>query len=349
MVKQINSEVVVYLDMDDSTLITNDYVLGLANEEFGTQKKVDEINSWGASGDEVLDSRFKYFKDPEIMGNLPLRPGAKRFVQECMKRATVYFCTAVEPECMTARAQQAIREFGIEPWQIIIASDKSKLKGDFFFDDNAQNIKNSSVSYPVLFRQPWNSDVSGVMSVTKYEDFIFFMDYIIGKRVRTKKSENPIICLVGPSGSGKGEIINFAAKNGFATIPVKTTKTTSCYAESISQEKFFELRDGNAFAEYTAYAGNFYGILQSDLDKLTGKAILALDISGAIALKNLFPNRVRICFVEKDKKEIYRTLLSKSFEDEEERITRVMSIEYELENKKFCEYSITDPGDVLSL
>ena len=336
--------------MDDLVFVTNQTVTERANEEFGAERSVDEIKTWGLSGDEVLDSRFKYFKDPEIMGNLPLRPGAKKLVQECMKRGTLYFCTAVEPECMTARAQQAIREFGIEPWQIIIASDKSNLKTTFFFDDNAENVKKSSAEYPVLFRQPWNSDVSGIMSVTKYEDFIFYIDYILARKNRTaKRVENPIVVLVGPTGSGKGEIINFAAENDYDTVPVITTKKTSCYATTVVEQEFFELRDSDKFAEYTAYAGNFYGILKEDLEKITGKAILSLDISGAIALKNIFPNRVRICFVEKEKREIYRAVLEKEIEDEEEKITRIMSIEHELNNKKFCEYCITEKEDVLSL
>lgn len=339
---------VVVLDCDDVLFSTNEAALEEQNKKYGTTYTLEDVSCWGVSGNEVIDGRLKMFKEPKFVEMQPLYPGAKEFVEKLSEIADVRFCTAVPPECMSARAQRIISEFGANSGQIIIASDKSAIKADYHLDDSAEHILNSSAKYPVLFRRPWNYTVSGVTSVSKYEDFLCFIKYV-DKRAPFGgiPIKGSFVCLVGPSGSGKNKIAADACDlYGFRRPKTVTTRkrkeNANCFYECVSREEFLRRASNGEFVETTVYGGEHYGIMKSTLDDFITEnhmAIIPMDMCGAMAIKNLYPQKTAIVFAEKDKHELVSRILKKEM-PHEEKVLRLLNVDTEISNRQFCDFSV---------
>ncbi len=344
----------VIVDCDDVLYITNEAALEEQNKKYGTSYTLTDITCWGISGNEVIDGRLELFKDPEFVKNQPLYPGAKKFIAELSKIARILFVTAVPPTCMSARAQRIIDDFGANPKQIVIASDKSSIKADYHLDDSAEHILNSSAKHPVLFRRPWNYSVSGVTSVSKYEDFLCFVKYVEQRAPFVGiPSESSFICLVGPSGSGKTEMaIDAFKKFGFRRPKTSTTRKrendTNYFYEYVSQSEFIKRMNEGTFVETTVYGGEYYGISKATLEKFIQKkhvAIIPMDMCGAMAIKNLYPDRTAIVFVEKNKQELVSEILIKEMPNEE-KVLRLLNIDTEMSNRQFCDIVVHKTEDL---
>lgn len=341
---------IVILDCDDILYLSNEAALNIQNEKFGTKFTLEDISCWGLLGNEVIDGRIQMFSDPEFVKNQPLYPGAQEFVEELSEIADIRFCTAVPPACMSVRAERIINDFNANPRQIIITADKSSVQGDYHLDDSAEHILNSSAKHPVLFRRPWNYSVSGVTSVSKFNDFICFIKYVEGRVpfIGIPK-EGSFICLVGPSGSGKTELSVEAYKQfGFRRPKTATTRKrnhhNNWFYEHIDKKEFLNKLNNNEFVETTVYGGEHYGISKKVLDDFIAKkytAVIPMDMCGAMAIKNLYPDRTAIVFVEKEKSQLVSALLNKEM-PHEEKVLRLLSIDTEMANKQFCDASISD-------
>jgi type IV pilus assembly protein PilB len=107
---------------------------------------------------------------------------------------------------MSARAQRLVKDFPeVPPEHILIGTRKDMVNLDILLDDGAHNITRTPATYPVLFRKPWNTHLSGLLSVNSYEDFLHLVEMIRHSFVAEKPNlENGgVVCLVGPTGSGK--------------------------------------------------------------------------------------------------------------------------------------------------
>ena len=66
----------------------------------------------------------------------------------------------------------------------------------------------------------------------------------------------------------------------------------------VSKNDFTKMIKTNQFIEYAEVYGNFYGThkkwLQEELNKNLSHILLELDVQGAISIKNIFPESVRI-------------------------------------------------------
>lgn len=169
------------LDVDDILFSCNDYAVALANAKgaFDPPLSVNEISSWGMTGTRI-DSRLKYFADADFFDMQPVLPGAKEFVRELLKRAEVFFTTAVAPEYMGIRAKRLMEEFPEVPKEnIIMGYRKDLVNLDIILDDGAHNVIASKSAYPVLMRKPWNGNMTGCLSVNNYPEFLTLVDTIL--------------------------------------------------------------------------------------------------------------------------------------------------------------------------
>lgn len=348
----------VGLDVDDTLYECNSYAVSIINSRHPDEEPIgiEEIKSWGGA-ERHGDERIALYSDPEFVRTQPITEGAQEFVKKLSKIADVFFITAVPPCCMSARAERLVRDFPDIPVQnIMMGTRKDVISLDIMLDDGAHNISSSRAAYPVLFRKPWNTDLSGLLSVNSYDDFLHFCEM-----VRSSFSENfprlregGVLCLVGPSGSSKTEIASGLTKlQGFekpltsTTRPRRREEGEEAY-RFISEAQFLrEMKAGN-YIETTVYSGYHFGTSEKDIAPIVARgnvAVIPIDICGAITLKNIYRSRAMLVFTRRERAEAIKSIIMREI-DLEDKTRRIMSLDFEYRNGEICDVEIDVGEDV---
>ena len=342
----------VGLDVDDTLYDCNAYALSIINERYPDEPdiSIEELNFWGRSGRHA-DERIALYSDPDFVRNQPVFPGAKKFVRELSKMADVFFVTAVPAACMSARAQRLAEDFPEVPQEnIIIGTRKDVISLDILLDDGAHNISSSKAAYPVLFRRPWNTHLSGLLSVNSYDDFLHLCRMV--RSSFTEKapdlSHGGVICLVGPTGSLKGEIAQIlSGMDGYkrprtsTTRPRRENEGENVY-RFISEEQFIGERDAGKFIETTVYSKYYFGTSESEISPIVeggGCAVIPIDICGALTIKNLYKNRALLVFTDREKQDVLMEIIKRNLSDED-KVRRIMSLDFEYRNAELCDMGV---------
>lgn len=339
------------VDVDDVLYNCNQHAIDLLCEDnVCSPMSIYDISSWGPSGS-MLDARIAYFSRADFVENQPILPGAQEFIHKLSQRGEVVFTTAVGGSCMSARAQRLMQDFPEVPERnIMIGARKDLLSLDFLLDDGAHNILGSNAKYPVLFRRPWNDRLTGLLSVNSYDDFIRLVDQIGGYSFPQKfdLSKGGVICLVGPTGSGKTELVKTLTESDprFAR-PMTTTTRARRAGESeqyhfTSRNEFIERKESGGFLETTVYGGEYYGAAHEEVEKIvnSGKiALMPVDICGGISIKNFCPDCTALVFTLRGRPKVLSAILQRNCSDEE-KILRIMSLDAEYHNEDVCDLSI---------
>ncbi len=342
------------LDIDDVLIECTGYAIKLANEKykFDPPLSIYEATEWGKQGKRI-DVIHEFFKDPEFYRTQPLLSGAKEFVKELSKRTELFVSTAIPPEFMGIRAKRIMEEFPeIPPDHIYMGSRKDKIHVDILFDDAMHNVLRSEAKYPILFRRPWNEKATGMLAVNTYEEFLRLVEEIADSySVRPEKyafREPSIVVLVGPSGSGKSKIATqiLGKTDKFEKLVSYTTKDPTAVEENawynyVDLPKFRSMCESGEMFQSTMYAGHGYGSKKSDVEKIlgAGKHVLAtMDICGAMSLKTHFKNVITV-YMQRDKRAILSNILKKN-STEEDKINRIIAIDFENQNARICDYVI---------
>lgn len=82
---------------------------------------------------------------------------------------------------------------------------KDLFHADIMLDDGIHNLLESNRTLPVLFRQPWNQNASGICCVDDYADFLTLVDFMNGNKCNISRIPK-ILCIVGLSGSRKRDL-----------------------------------------------------------------------------------------------------------------------------------------------
>lgn len=328
------------LDWDDVISPLNEIAVRMANEEEGLDLTIQDLDSWELKGKAA--SILKYYDDIRLYEQQTVSDEAKNFVNTLRKKGNVYFITAIGPRFMSFRAKQILEAFPDFPENnIIMGFQKSMVQFDVTLDDGPHNILKSGAKYPVLYRKPWNRNLSGVLSVNNYYEFLQLVDQIKASMVEDKQPvKRPcVIALVGPSGSNKNEVAKLLEAEGIAE-PVHSyvAGRSDSMHQYISEQEFYSHRD--EFVTATVYAGNQYGVKISDISKVLGKGkcpVIPLDICGAISMKRLFSTVIIFC--KNSRENMISDILEKKIDNNEKKY-RLLSIEKELENAKLCDYIV---------
>lgn len=328
------------LDFDDVVAPFNSVACQMANEELGLTLSIKDINSWENTGKAAVIK--DYYHDNRLYERQlnAISEENKLAVMELMKFADVYFISAVYPDFMSIRAAQIMTAFPeISQDRIILGAAKDLVHFDFLLDDNINNVLSSPADYPVLFRKPWNSEMTGLLSVNSLEEFVCLVKNVIYPMVNGKSpiSIPSVIALVGPTGSGKNDVAkelcqqpSFIRPNGYTTKPNSSDRIV------LSEEEF----DAKDFFEKTRYAGYGYGIEKTEIESILNKGkfpVIPIDICGAIGMKLHFPTI--IVYLKRGKCDLVMNIISDTRLSDKEKSLRILSLEAEKKNKSICDFS----------
>ena len=349
------------LDVDDILYDCNAYALACLNEREGIVPPLTiyDIRGWGR-GESRVDERLSYFGDPLFVKNQPVLAGAKEFVRRLSQVAEVFFVTAVPPACMSARAERLTRDFPeIPASNILIGTRKDVVSLDILLDDGAHNIPRTPATYPVLFRKPWNTHLSGLLSVNTYDDFLHLVDMICHAFAdeRPDLSGGGVVCLVGPTGSGKNEVAR-ALSHTFGMVKPATATTRPRRAGEeggnyrfLSEEEFITAREAGDFLETTVYSGHYFGTRAADIDAIVdaGKcAVIPIDICGALTLKNRYRTRAMTVFMDRSRYAVIQDIVSRDLSPAD-KTRRILSLDDEYRNEELCDVTLQadrTPGEI---
>lgn len=171
------------------------------------------------------------------------------------------------------------------------------------------------------------------------------------------KKKGFIIAFVGPSASGKTEIVKRLVENNdlFRKVVTATTRKPRPGERHgvdyffLSPENFEEERKRGNIIEETEYAGARYGTLASELERIHGEgkvALLILDMNGVRALKEYFgAENVESIFVFRHPREIEEELKNRPV-SKEETDERIKLAREEIGNIAECDTVIYNTKDI---
>jgi guanylate kinase len=134
----------------------------------------------------------------------------------------------------------------------------------------------------------------------------------------------PVFVVTGPSGAGKGTLIqlvlprfpDLAPAVSATTRPQRPGEEDGVHYWFLTRDEFQRRIDEGDFLEYVDYVGNRYGTLNSEIERLRGQGkapLLELETEGALRVKRRVENAVTI-FVTAPVEELERRLRERATE-----------------------------------
>ena len=134
-----------------------------------------------------------------------------------------------------------------------------------------------------------------------------------------------LIIISGPSGSGKGTVVEkLKADPSYALSISATTRQPRNYEQDgvhyffKSTDEFKKIIEEGKLLEWAEFCGNFYG---TPKDYVMGKlneglnVILEIEVQGAAQIKKIFPEAVTVFLIPPDKEELRKRLIGRGTED----------------------------------
>jgi len=153
-----------------------------------------------------------------------------------------------------------------------------------------------------------------------------------------------LFVISGPSGAGKGTLIRGVLEQRPDIAQVATSATTRPMRPGeeegreyffLSTDQFLAKVDEDDFVEWVEFAGNHYGTLKSEVDRLLSQGanvILELEVDGSLVIKEARPDACLI-FIDTDLAELRRRLISRQTEGLDEIDRRLQIAEEQSKDK----------------
>lgn len=341
-------------DVDEVLLECSEPARIWANEKLGTNLKKNDLNVWGR-----CDGDFKklqtVFRDETFVASQEPIEGAVEFIKRlsAVEGVEIYFITAVPVEMTKARSLSLVRHF---PWvpteNYILTSSKHVAHFDIFVDDAEHNLFSNESKYPIVKRERWNENITGMLSYQTFEELWSLIEIICKKEglKKVNKINTPsILAIIGPTGSDKNKLANELCKRGMSRPWVYTNSHYDLSSESYKYYSYRtdeEIREEEDFFMTTVYGKNFYGVKYKNIKTLLDRhdnLVMVVDMRGYAALKTKFPT------VSIYKDQTYEKCISNTLKKEmsdEEKTNRIMAIKRERRNMELCDYVLPASDDI---
>jgi len=306
------------------------------------------------------DLLFSIMHEPGFYQSQPVYPGAIEMVNELLDAGhSVIIASATYPELMGYRSNRLLETFTrLNPNNIMLGARKDLLYADFLLDDHLDNIKSSPAKYPVLFNKIWNTQARDYLRVFHYQEFIQMVEAVslapeTGSLGIRKSGQPGILCLVGPSASGKSFLCDELVRNPlFRKVRAVTTRKPRPGDEAsneyifATEEEFAGYLSRNELVESTIYGGFRYGITKGEIEQIwhDGRiAIKPVDINGALACKKLYGDRCATVFIRRNKEDIVNALLERDISNAD-KVNRLLTLDVEMSNEGLCDWTVSNNG-----
>jgi guanylate kinase len=155
-----------------------------------------------------------------------------------------------------------------------------------------------------------------------------------------------VICLIGPSASGKTAICQELLDNYPQYCRVRTATTRKQRPNEsddayffIDHEQFEKGKKDGSFLETSQYAGEQYGTPRMSVDAIieSGKvAVVPIEINGAMAYRELYGDLVCLVFVYRDKRTLIEAIMERDI-PMAEKSKRIVQLDEELNSISLCD------------
>lgn len=163
--------------------------------------------------------------------------------------------------------------------------------------------------------------------------------------------KNLLIVLSGPSGVGKGTIVNKLLQDGGYSLSVSCTTRSPRVGEVdgksyffITKEKFSEMIAQGGFLEYSNHFENFYGTPKGFVTEQlkTHDVILEIEVDGALQVKKAHPEALLIMILPPDEAALIARLKGRGTESDEKIAARVDRMRYEASKKHLYDFIVVN-------
>ena len=163
-----------------------------------------------------------------------------------------------------------------------------------------------------------------------------------------------VIVISGPSGSGKGTVVEQLRKiypNAGVSVSATTRQKRTGEVDGVhyhykSREEFEKLIESGEVLEHTTYNGNYYGTLRSEDEKIVNSGrdlILEIEVDGAGQIKKLLGDEcTAVMLIAPDHKELERRLRGRGTDSEEAILNRLATARKEISLAPMYDYIVVN-------
>lgn len=171
---------------------------------------------------------------------------------------------------------------------------------------------------------------------------------------RKAMNKGIVIVISGPSGSGKGTVVEQLRKiypNAGVSVSATTRQKRTGEVDGVhyhykSREEFEKLIESGEVLEHTTYNGNYYGTLRSEAEKIVNSGrdlILEIEVDGAGQIKKLLGDEcTAVMLIAPDYKELERRLRGRGTDSEEAILNRLATARKEISLAPMYDYIVVN-------